>query len=182
MLMKDERQGGGKLLRMATVARREVSTPDPRRVADAVYGTILVLAVVAALSEDHGASPGEILGGALATSIVFWIVHVYAEVLSRRTAGDTSPSWPLIRASAVQEWPLVEAALAPAVPLLLGAVGILNRSPAITLSIIVGLADLAAWGFTAGRATGQSALKSLLTGAGALALGVVMVLLKNLVH
>ena len=56
--------------------------------ADAVYGTILVLAVVAALSEDDHAPAGAILGAALATSLVFWIVHVYAEVLSRRASGD----------------------------------------------------------------------------------------------
>ncbi|HEY7630024.1 MAG TPA: hypothetical protein VH817_04950 [Thermoleophilaceae bacterium] len=155
---------------------------DARRVADAVYGTILVVAVVAALSEDHGASPGEILGGALATSIVFWIVHVYAEVLSRGTEGDPAPFWTLVRISASQEWPLVEAALAPCLPLLLGAIGVLGRSASITLSIIIGLAGLVGWGYAAGRAMKQSRLASLATAAGALILGVVMVLLKNLVH
>src|SRR5262249_50853945 len=140
------------------------------------------LAVVAALSEDHGATAGEILGGALATSIVFWIVHVYAEVLSRGTEGDRTPFWALVRASAVQEWPLVEAALAPCLPLLLGAVGVRGRSASITLSIIVGLAGLAGWGYTAGRRLQQSQLMALLTAAGALGLGVLMVLLKNLVH
>jgi hypothetical protein len=155
---------------------------DARRVADAVYGTILVVAVVAALSEDESASAGEILGGALATSIVFWIVHVYAEVLSRGTEGERAPFWTLVRVSAAQEWPLVEAALAPCLPLLLGAIGVLNRSPAITLSIIVGLAGLAGWGYTAGRRLQQSRLTAIFTAAGALALGVVMVLLKNLVH
>src|SRR4051794_23909765 len=104
-----------------------------KRVADAVYGTILVLAVVAALSEDHAATPGAILGGALATSLVFWVVHVYAEVLSRRTSGDTMPMWPLLHEAARQEWPLVEAALTPGVPLLLGALGLFGRSLAINL-------------------------------------------------
>jgi hypothetical protein len=151
-------------------------------VADAVYGTILVLAVVAALSRDRNASAGAILGAAAATSIVFWIVHVYAEVINRETSGDTTPFWSLVRQSGWQEWPLVEAALLPMLPLLLGALGVFGRSAAITLSLVVGLGDLWIWGYAAGRAVHHSRLKSVLTGAGAVALGVVMVLLKNLVH
>lgn len=153
-----------------------------RRVADAIYGTILVLAVVAALSEDEAASAATILGGAAATSLVFWIVHVYAQVLDRETAGDRSPFWQLTRESAWQEWPLVQAALLPMFPLLLSALGVFQRSTAVTLSLGVGIADLAAWGCAAGRAIDRSWVRSALTGAGAVALGLVMVLLKNLVH
>ena len=145
-------------------------------------GTILVLAVVAALSEDDHAPAGAILGAALATSLVFWIVHVYAEVLSRRASGDGTAWWPLVRQAAQREWPLVEAAFLPSVPLVLGAVGLLARSTAITLSLIVGLADLAAWGYFAGRAMRQSRVKSLASAVAAAGLGTLMVLLKNLVH
>jgi len=151
-------------------------------VADAVYGTILVLAVVAALSEDDAAGPGAIALGALTTSLVFWLVHVYAEVLSRRTSGDTTGTRPLVRAAAIQEWPLVEAALAPLAPLVLGAIGVFSRGTSVTLSIAVGLADLGAWGYVAGRAMGQATVKSALSAAVAVLLGLVMVLLKNLVH
>src|SRR6185437_4586702 len=77
-----------------------------RRVADAIYGTILVLAVVAALSKDEQATAGAILGGALATSVVFWIVHVYAEVLDREVEGATAGGWSMIRTAAWQEFPL----------------------------------------------------------------------------
>jgi len=153
-----------------------------RRVADAVYGTILVLAVVAALSQDKKAGPGEIAAGALTTSLVFWIVHVYAQVLSRRTAGDTMRTRELVSSAARQEWPLVAAALAPLVPLVLGAIGVFQRSTSITLSIAVGLADLAAWGYLAGRAMGQATIKSVISALVAVGLGLLMVLLKNLVH
>jgi hypothetical protein len=164
------------------VADPAAATEAGRRVADAVYGTILVLAVVAALSQDRQAGPGAIAAGALVTSIVFWVVHVYAEVLSRRTAGDTTHTRPLVRAAAKQEWPLVQAALAPLVPLLLGAIGLLSRGTSITLSILVGLADLGAWGYLAGRAMGQPTVKSGVSAVAAVLLGLVMVLLKNLVH
>ncbi len=164
------------------MAGQTQSTEHAGRLADAVYGTILALAVIAALSEDESATAGAILGGALATSLVFWVVHVYAEVISRRASGDRTASWPLVRRAARQEWPLVNAAFLPAVPLLLGAVGLIGRSPAITLALAVGLTELAAWGYLAGRAMRQSRIMSLVSGAGVAALGTLMVLLKNLVH
>jgi hypothetical protein len=153
-----------------------------RRVADAIYGTILVLAVVAALSKDDAATAGAILGGALATSVVFWIVHVYAEVLDREVAGDSPGGWVAVREAAWQEFPLVEAALLPMVPLLLGAIGVLGRSTAINLSLAIGFFDLAAWGYHAGRTMHQSRLRAGLQAAGAAGLGVLMVALKNLLH
>jgi len=152
------------------------------REAAAVYGTILVLAVVAALSEDEDATSLALLGGVLATSVVFWVAHVYADVLSRRAGADHSPWWQLVRGAARQEWPLVEAAIVPAMPLLLGAIGLFGRSAAVTLSLAAGLADLAGWGYLAGRAMQGSRLRSLVSAAVAVALGGVMVLLKHLVH
>src|SRR5262245_50215203 len=152
------------------------------REAGAVYGTILLLAVVAALSEDEEATSLAILGGVLATSLVFWVAHVYADVLSRRVAGEELPWRPLLMSAAYREWPLVEAAFAPALPLLLSAIGLLGRSAAVTLALAVGLIDLAGWGYVAGRTMRQSRLKSLLSALVAVALGTMMVLLKHAVH
>jgi hypothetical protein len=153
-----------------------------KRVADAVYGTILVLAVVAALSRDSHATSGAVLVAVLATSLVFWLAHIYADVLSRRASGDASPLAGIVKHAARQEWPLVEAAFAPALPLLLGWAGVFGRSPAITVSLVIGLGDLAAWGYVAGRAMQQSRARAVLSALAALALGAVMVLLKNAVH
>lgn len=158
------------------------TTARAHREAGAVYGTILVLAVVAALSEDEDATSLAILGGLLATSLVFWVAHIYADVLSRRASGDEMPWWPLLASAAHREWPLVEAAIAPALPLLLGAIGLVGSSAAVTLSLIVGLVDLAAWGYIAGRTMRQSRVRSVLSAAVAVALGAVMVLLKHAVH
>jgi hypothetical protein len=153
-----------------------------RRVADAIYGTILVLAVVGALSRDAEATVGAILGGALATSVVFWIVHVYAEVLDLEVSGESPGGWAAVRAAAWQEFPLVQAALLPMVPLVLGTVGVLGRSAAVNLSLAIGFFALAAWGYHAGRTMQQSRLRAGLQAAGAAGLGLLMVLLKNLVH
>jgi hypothetical protein len=61
--------------------------PWPRRLAvvpanprGAIYGTIVATAVVAASAHDK--RPGLILAATVATLLIFWIAHVYAEVLA----------------------------------------------------------------------------------------------------
>lgn len=157
-------------------------TARTKRAADGLYGTILALAVVAALSKDEEATAAMILGGVLTTALAFWLVHVYAEVLARRAFGEASGLRPEIIHAARQEWPLVQAAIAPSIPLLLWGIGVLGRRGGITLSLIVGLGDLAAWGFLAGRAARQSRTMSAVSALAAVLLGTGMVLLKNLVH
>jgi hypothetical protein len=162
------------------------ATPSPTeqvaRVSAAVYGTILVLALVGALSEIHRLDAVEILGGTLVTSLVFWLAHVYAEVLARGVSGDRRSLGALARAAARDEWPLVEAAVLPAAPLFLGALGVLSESTAVTLALGAGLADLFGWGYLAGRAADQGPLRAATSALLAVGLGTVMVLLKGLLH
>ncbi len=150
--------------------------------ARAVYGTILVLAVIAGVSGDDDATAGYILGGVLVTALVFWIAHVYAELLTL-AVGDPTRGWrELWQAAARTEWPLVEAALAPAIPLLLGALGVFSRNTAVNLAFAVGLLDLFAWGIAIGRALGQRPWGIVGTAVVNVALGAVVVALKALVH
>src|SRR4051794_23223208 len=155
-----------------------VMKANPERVADGVYGTVLVLAVISALSKDHAASAWAVLAGVLTTALVFWIVHIYAAMLGDRAAGNRTG----LRVLMHEEWPLAESALAPAVPLLIAGIGVFGLTAGITLALIVGVLDLAFWGYVAGRAMSQSRLGAVASGLAAMALGIVMVLLKNLVH
>jgi hypothetical protein len=158
--------------------RHEHGPHSPR----AIYGTILVLAVVAALAGDNDATTAYILFGVLVTSLVFWLAHMYAELLTS-AINDPSRRWrELWWAAARSEWPLLEAAFAPAVPLLLGAVGVLSRDTAVNLAYVVGLLDLFGWGIAIGRALDQSTSRAVLTGLVNVALGAVVVVLKALVH
>lgn len=57
-----------------------------RRLADAnlasaIYGQILVLSVLAALGHDDDASAGRILATVLASQLVFWLAHAYAQTV-----------------------------------------------------------------------------------------------------
>jgi hypothetical protein len=153
-----------------------------QHIAAAIYGTILVLAVVSVLSEDRSAGPGKILAAVLVTAVVFWLAHVYAGVLAGGVAGARADIWRLLAHTARSEWPLVQTALAPAVPLLLGAAGALGRSTAITLALAIGLVDLAGWGYASGRVLGQRPLAAAGSALVAITFGVVLVALKGLLH
>jgi hypothetical protein len=155
---------------------------DGSRPASAIYGTIVVLGVIAGVSEDADAGPAAVLGGVLVTALAFWAAHVYAEVLAARLA-DPERRWgEIMPRAAAGEWPIVEAALAPAVALVLGVIGVLSRDTAIDVAMALALADLFGWGVVIGRASGQSRAGVLLSGLLNVALGGVVVFLKVLVH
>jgi hypothetical protein len=152
---------------------------DPSR---AVYGTIVVLAVIAGISTDPDVGAGYVLAVALVTSVVFWAAHVYSGVLAQRMVRADGPLLAAVGRTAREEWPLVEAVLPPAVPLVLGAVGVLEHDTAVTVAIVVGLAELFGWGIAVGRAMGLAVPLILLTGAVNVGLGGLMVVLKALLH
>jgi hypothetical protein len=154
--------------------------PNPAR---AIYGTILATAVIAGFSEDRHIATAEILAALGATTLVFWLAHVYAEWLGagvaegsrRRGLADLGP---VMR----QELPLAEGALLPGLGLLAGVVGILSRDHAVNVAIAIGVAELFGWGLRLGRLQHLPLL--LAVGAGVLSalFGLAMVVLKVLVH
>lgn len=147
-----------------------------------LYGTVLVLAVVIALTKSGHAEAEIILGGVLITTLVFYVVHVYADVLAARVVSPDRSWGALAREIGREEIAIVEAAILPALPLLLGTLGILDREAASWGAIGCGLVSLFGWGLLVGRALGYDGLRSLLFGAANVALGGLMVVLKVLVH
>lgn len=147
-----------------------------------LYGTVLVLAVVIALTKSGHAEAEVVLGGVLVTTLVFYVVHVYADVLAARVTEPTRTWSSLAREIGHEEVAIVEAAILPSIPLLLGAVGVLDREAAGWSAIACGLVSLFGWGLLLGRALGYSDVRSLLFGAANVALGGLMVVLKVLVH
>ena len=151
--------------------------------ARAIYGTILVMAVITALSHDDSVSSGQLIAGVLATTFVFWIAHVYAEVLGNRVEGGSGvPTLANIATAARSEWPLVEASLLPVLCLLLGVIGLVKTHTAVTIAIAVGVVELFGYGLLAGRRLELSRGGTLVVGVINGILGLLIVLLKVLVH
>lgn len=150
--------------------------------AGAIYGTILATAVVAAASEKQSLGAWDMAVSVVATSLVFWLAHVYADVLARGLHRERHVSWRSVRAVAGNEWPMIEACVPVVIPLLLAAVGLFSRDTGVTLALIVGVAALVAWGVAVGRSRGLSTLGVAIAGVLNGAFGGVIVGLKVLVH
>jgi hypothetical protein len=154
----------------------------PANAARAIYGQILVTSLVGALSEDSEIEAGYILVSVVATMLIFWLAHVYAEAMSRGLEAGRHLGWAEIRGLAAGEWPLVQAAFPTAIVLALGAIGAFSTETAVDLAIAVGVVALFSWGLAIGRASGSSWTASLFGAAISASFGLVVVGLKALVH
>jgi hypothetical protein len=159
-----------------------VEGPPQAPRAGGLYGTVLVLAVVTALSKSGKTEASVILGGVLVTAFVFWVVHVYADTLAAQVAAPGRPWRAIALEVGREEIAILEAAIPPAVPLALGAVGVLSREVASWTAIVVGLVSLFGWGLLVARALGHRGARAVALGLFNVTLGGIMVGLKVLVH
>lgn len=152
-----------------------------RRMQAAVYGTILVISVIAVASEYQG-QPLRIMGSVLATQLVFYLAHVYAGQLGVRLETRHAPTRPELRQILQEEWPLLAAAGPPAGMLLVGGITGLDDSLAVTLALGIGVGTLVLYGVRLGIAEGRSAAGVAITASVNGALGLLLVALKIVVH
>jgi hypothetical protein len=143
--------------------------------ASAIYGSLLVLSLVAA--QGRSDSVPEFIAATIAVGVgVFWLMEVWTELLALRTTG------PVTRADAAAiaraETPMLASAVLPMLVLLTAAFGILTAEQAVNLAMAVGVAQLLAWGLLVGHALGRgwgpAVVVALVDGA----LGLVIVALK----
>jgi hypothetical protein len=152
-----------------------------RDVAGAIYGLILATSVIA-VSRQYTQNAGVTAVTVLVTAAVFWLAHVYAGGLAIGLEARRRPTWAEVRQVVDEEWPLVQAGVLPTVILLLGPLGVLADGRAQDAALVACLAELAATGLMAARATGASGVVAAVSGLVALSFGVVLVLLKVVVH
>jgi uncharacterized membrane protein len=124
-----------------------------------IYGTILATWIVAGLNESEVVSPARALGILVATGAVVWAAHVYANLLAEQLQGQRRMKRGDIRRVVAREWPIFQATLPLAVPLALGALGILSTDSAFGLAVLVGVAMLIGWGVVFSRRAGHGPAK-----------------------
>src|SRR4051794_34517823 len=122
----------------------------------AIYGQILITALIAAYSDDKELGSLAILSDAAVTMIVFWIAHAYAATMSWRLTAGRRLEGADLRELIVGEWPMLRAALPACLALALGAIGLLSRDTSVYLAIGVGVAGLFIWALLIGYRTGPS--------------------------
>ena len=151
-------------------------------VASGIYGLILVTAVVAGVSADPHL---EAWKGALVvfvTTVVFWIAHVYANLLALHHSQRRRSSLAEAGEVGLQELPLVFAGVFPIlILLLLGATGAVSRDTAFTVAVWAGVTVLFIEGIILARRDGHGILVTLLSASISAGLGIVVIILKILV-
>jgi hypothetical protein len=150
--------------------------------ARAIYGTVLTMAIVAGLSADRHVGLGLAALTLLAEATVFWLAHVYADLVGRhlehpRAARSRAVALDVART----QLPLLEAAVIPALMLVLGWIGIFTESGAYWLALAVGAVELTLWGVLYARAVGYGRRGLVIAAAVNLALGLAVVGLKVVV-
>jgi hypothetical protein len=152
----------------------------PERSSDytgAIYGSLLAGSVVAGTSPGQTPPrPLELIVVLLATGIVFWLAHVYAQLGGDRTGPVRSLNE--VRVAAAREWPIVQAAVPPALAAGIGALLGLSNSGAAWLALLVAVAGQLGWALYAAARAGATRRVMIASGAVNLFLGLLIVLLK----
>jgi hypothetical protein len=117
--------------------------------AGAIYGTIAAMAVIAGAARDP--SHGKVLRLTVATLVVFWLAHAYAQALAHHLRGARKLEWSAIIAAMLEERPLLEGPAPLLVLLALGSLGVLDEHLAVNLALWVGVAQLVGWGMAYAR-------------------------------
>jgi hypothetical protein len=149
---------------------------------EGVYGLILATSVIAVSREHHPSDAGRVALTVLVTAAVFWLAHVYAHMLGAGVSQARRPTRTELAHALAEHWSLVEVIFPVVLVLGLGAIGLIPDRAALVTATVIGLVELAAAGGYAAIARGAGWRATVASAAIALALGLVVVLLKVLVH
>jgi hypothetical protein len=154
---------------------------DPQTIAGTVYGTIVVMSVIAAGAKAYEHQLWRLVALAGGTAVVLWLAHVYSHalgeslVLGRRITADE------IASIALREYAIIAAAIIPLVAVALGATGLLGHRAAVQLALWLGVAVLAAQGIRYARLENLGPGATVVTIGLNLAIGLALVALEVLI-
>ena len=154
-------------------------TSAGRRRAAGIYGAVVTAAIIAAVGEQ--VRTRGLAVAIVVTLLVYWVAEQYAELLGEHTAGGHLPGWRHVRAGLAASWPMVGASYVPLLVLFLARLAGASPLTAANAGLVAALLLLVYHGWSASRAahlTGKSLLAATSVAA---ALGVVMIVLKDLV-
>ncbi|HEY3506057.1 MAG TPA: hypothetical protein VGN37_25130 [Actinocatenispora sp.] len=156
-----------------------VTSSSEGRTADGVYGVLVSSAVMAT---SHGASAATVLVTVLVTLVVYWAAERYARLVAERIHTGRALTWPAVRRQLTARWEIVTASAIPlAVLAVLGLFGV-HVTVAILVSLGTSTLLLCVAGWEVGRRIRLTRLERLASAAITGGFGVVMIVLKALLH
>ena len=146
-----------------------------RNYAPAIYGSLLVTGIVAVQWRAE-ASTDPIAATVVISVVVFWLAHVWSEIVNRRVRGRIALEE--AREVALDEASMLASLLLPAIVLAVGPRVGLSVEMAIEIALIVCISQLFLWGVVVGRAAHGGWVLPLVVAIVDSLLGIVLVALK----
>jgi len=153
-------------------------TPGRRRAAG-IYGTIITAAVLAAAGDHVPTLPLAV--SILVTLLVYWLAEEYAKILGEQLEGGRLPTWADVRAALASTWPMVSASYVPLLALVLARLPGASPPAAANVGLVTAIVLLTICAWSAGRAAHLRGRQLLVITSIAAALGLLMILLKDVV-
>jgi hypothetical protein len=160
------------------MAQRLAQTTEESTAAG-IYGVIVGAAVMAA---SHADSVAAVEAAVLVTLLIYWVAERYARLVAARIHSGHRPSWPELRRQLSSGWEIISASTVPLVVLAL--LGLLGAEVEVAVLAALGcstaLLCLAGWemGRDGRLSAGERVTAALVAGS----FGLVMILLKTLLH
>jgi hypothetical protein len=159
--------------------RGATSGSSGQRRAAGIYGAIITAAILAAAG---GKLPtAALVVSVVVTLLVYWLAEEYAELLGEQTEKGVLPTWAYVREALAATWPMVSASFLPLLALVLARLVGASPLTAANVGLAVAVVAMTIHGWLAGRAAQLRGRRLLFVTSAAAALGLVMILLKDLV-
>ena len=147
----------------------------------AVYGSVIVLAVMIAL-DDTSVRPGEAAASVIGAALATVLAELYADYLAGMIEAGRAPHGAELRESFRNAAVGLCAAILPVIFFILAGLGVMDTSTAFDAAVWTGVGVVGFYAFVANRLGGMAIPRSLFAGFAFTVLGTVLVLLKALVH
>lgn len=115
---------------------------DQATISGAVYGTIIILAVLAAEARGYEGHMWQLGGVAFMTTLVLWLAHVYAHGLGDSIREGRRLTVAELRAIARREEAIVLSAVPPVCAIIAGSSGLIDEHSAYRLATALGIVAL----------------------------------------
>jgi hypothetical protein len=151
------------------------ASPAVRDRASAIYGSLLVVSLVAVQARSDAVTA--FIAATVVVGVgVFWLTEVWTELITLRTMGPITRGQALLVAGA--ELPMLSAAILPTVLLASASLGLTTPEQATSLALAAGIGQLFVWGLIVGAALGRGWPAALVVAVVDCALGLLIVALK----
>jgi len=130
-------------LRRLVTAFTQLLFGNKETISGTVYGTIIILAVLAAEARGYEGHMWQLAGVAFTTAVVLWLAHVYAHGLGESVNEGRRLTPAEVRAIARREYAIVLSAVPPVLAIIAGSTRLIDEHSAYRLATGLGIAALA---------------------------------------